>query len=91
MTREEHIEWCKKRAIEEMDYYNDPNKALISMMSDLRKHEKTNSNHNDSAVDTDQRRFKSGRALPNDKSRACAASYTGRVAVDAGITIAFNV
>lgn len=42
MTREEHIEWCKKRAIEEMDYYKDPSKGIISMMSDLRKHPETN-------------------------------------------------
>lgn len=42
MTREEHLKWCKERAIQEMDYYNDPNKAIISMMSDLRKHPETN-------------------------------------------------
>lgn len=43
MTREEHIEWCKKRAIEAMDYENDPKQAYISMASDLRKHPETNS------------------------------------------------
>lgn len=41
-TREEHIKWCKERAIEEMDFYHDPLKGLISMMSDLRKHPETN-------------------------------------------------
>lgn len=43
MTRKEHIEWCKKRAIQEMDFYKDPTKGIISMMSDLRKHPETNS------------------------------------------------
>lgn len=43
MTREEHLKWCKERAIAEMDYYKDPKKALVSMMSDLRKHPETNS------------------------------------------------
>lgn len=43
MTRIEHIAWCKKRAIEEMDFYNEPSKGIISMMSDLRKHPETNS------------------------------------------------
>jgi hypothetical protein len=42
MTREEHLKWSIKRAIEEMDYYHDPDKALVSMMSDLRKHPETN-------------------------------------------------
>ena len=42
MTRQEHIEWAKKRAIEEMDYYKDPTKAIVSMMSDLGKHQETN-------------------------------------------------
>lgn len=43
MTREEHLKWCKERAIQEMDYYKDPSKGIISMMSDLRKHPETNS------------------------------------------------
>lgn len=43
MTRQEHIKWCKERAIQEMDYYRDPSKGIISMMSDLRKHPETNS------------------------------------------------
>ena len=42
MTRGEWIACCKKRAIEEMDYYTDPKKGIISMMSDLKKHEETN-------------------------------------------------
>lgn len=42
MTREEHLKWCKERAIKEMDYYNEPSKGIISMMSDLRKHPETN-------------------------------------------------
>ena len=43
MTREEHIKWCKERAIQEMDFYKDPKKAIISMMSDIGKHPETNS------------------------------------------------
>lgn len=42
MTRIEYIDWCKQRAIEEMDFYKDPSKGIISMMSDLRKHTETN-------------------------------------------------
>lgn len=41
MTRQEHLASCKKNAIAEMDYYNDPTKGIISMMSDLRKHPET--------------------------------------------------
>jgi len=44
MTREEHIKWCKERAIAEMNYSGNSNDAIISMMSDLRKHPETNSN-----------------------------------------------
>jgi len=43
MNRTEHLAWCKERAIKEMDYYNDPSKGIISMMSDLRKHPETTS------------------------------------------------
>lgn len=42
MTREEHIKWCKERAIAAMDYYNDPSQGVVSIMSDLRKHPETN-------------------------------------------------
>lgn len=40
MTREEHMKWCKDRA---MDYVNrgDLQNAVLSMMSDLEKHEDT--------------------------------------------------
>jgi hypothetical protein len=46
MTRLEHIEWCKQRAIQEYDYYTGADKqrnGLTSMMSDLGKHPETNS------------------------------------------------
>lgn len=43
MTRDEHIAWCKRRAIEEMEYSKDPKQGVISMMSDIRKHPETNS------------------------------------------------
>lgn len=39
-TREEHLQWCKDRALE---YYNDGEllNAVTSMMSDLKKHPDT--------------------------------------------------
>jgi hypothetical protein len=37
MTRDEHIEWCKKRALEYFDAGDLPN-AFTSMVSDVRKH-----------------------------------------------------
>ena len=40
MTRDEHLSWCKKRALEYIDQ-GDPLNGLTSMMSDLRKHEET--------------------------------------------------
>jgi hypothetical protein len=47
MTREEHIKWCKQRAIEEFDYYPKFPEALrnglTSMMSDINKHPGTRS------------------------------------------------
>ena len=49
MNREEHLQWCKDRAIAEYDYYAkiDSSKAIrngvTSMMSDINKHEGTKS------------------------------------------------
>ncbi len=40
MTREEHLQWCKDRALEYVDQ-NDLNQAMASMVSDLGKHEET--------------------------------------------------
>lgn len=40
MTREEHLEWCKKRALEYVDS-GDCQGAYGSMASDLGKHEET--------------------------------------------------
>lgn len=39
-TREEHLKWCKQRALEYVDN-NDPNNAYASMCSDLTKHHET--------------------------------------------------
>lgn len=36
MTRDEHLAWAKKRALEYVD--RDPAGAMASMVSDLRKH-----------------------------------------------------
>lgn len=49
MTRQEHIQWCKERAIHEYDFYakTSPRDAIkngiTSMMSDINKHEETKS------------------------------------------------
>ena len=40
MDRQEHLQWCKARALEYEDQ-NDPNQAITSMISDLRKHPET--------------------------------------------------
>jgi hypothetical protein len=40
MTRDEHLEWCKKRALEYIDRGDGLN-GLTSMLSDLRKHDET--------------------------------------------------
>ena len=46
MTRDEHLKWCKERAIQEYDYYTGADKqrnGLTSMMSDISKHPETSS------------------------------------------------
>lgn len=40
MTRGEHIQWCKDRALEELNAGNTRD-AVISMLSDLGKHDET--------------------------------------------------
>jgi hypothetical protein len=40
MNRSEHLEWCKKRALEYCDR-GDAENALSSMLSDLEKHPET--------------------------------------------------
>lgn len=40
MTRKEHLEWCKQRAMEYVDA-GDLTNAITSMLSDLRKHPET--------------------------------------------------
>jgi hypothetical protein len=41
-TREEHLAWCKQRALEYIDR-GQVNEGLASMMSDMRKHPETES------------------------------------------------
>jgi hypothetical protein len=38
VTRDEHLEFAKKRALEYLDRDNNPQEAFTSMLSDLRKH-----------------------------------------------------
>ncbi len=40
MTRQEHVDWCKKRALVYIEN-GEMNDAWASMISDLRKHEET--------------------------------------------------
>lgn len=40
MTRQEHLQWCKDRALEYVDV-GDTDQAWASMVSDLGKHEET--------------------------------------------------
>ena len=40
MTRQEHLVWCKKRALEYVDT-GDLKQAVASMLSDLSKHDET--------------------------------------------------
>jgi len=40
MTRQQHLDWCKKRALEYLDK-GDVQEAVTSMMSDMQKHEET--------------------------------------------------
>lgn len=40
MTREEHLAWCKKRALEYIDR-GEINDGLTSMISDMSKHPET--------------------------------------------------
>ena len=40
MSRSEHLQWCKKRALEYVDNDDIP-QAVASMASDLSKHEET--------------------------------------------------
>jgi hypothetical protein len=49
MTREEHLKWCKDRAIQEYDFYikesisKATKNGITSMMSDINKHTETKS------------------------------------------------
>ena len=40
MDRQEHLQWCKGRALEYVEQ-NDPTQAIASMLSDLGKHPET--------------------------------------------------
>jgi len=40
MTRQEHLDWCKKRALEYVDR-GDLQQAVASMLSDMNKHDET--------------------------------------------------
>jgi hypothetical protein len=43
MTKEEHVHWCKQRAIEYLNR-GDVANAITSMLSDMRKHPETKMN-----------------------------------------------
>jgi hypothetical protein len=41
MTRDEHMKWCKERAIAEYDHNKQSREGITSMLSDLNMHEST--------------------------------------------------
>lgn len=41
MNRAEHLAWAKQRAIDEMEFYGEPQQGLTSLASDLLKHPET--------------------------------------------------
>ena len=49
MTRDEHLAWCKRRALEYLDR-SDVTNAVTSMLSDLEKHSETKNNNKYLAV-----------------------------------------
>lgn len=65
MERQEHLQWCKDRALEYVDQ-NDPSQAIASMLSDLRKHEDT-ANH--SAIELTGMLLLNGQLNTPDKVR----------------------
>lgn len=56
MTRQEHLQWCKKRALEYCDR-GDLQNAFASMASDLQKHPET---ENHSAIQLGMLQLMSG-------------------------------
>lgn len=65
MTRSEHIEWCKQRALEYVDM-DDMGQAWASMASDLGKHPET-ANH--SAIELGMMMLMAGHLSSQDKMR----------------------
>ncbi len=65
MTRAEHLEWCKKRALEYVDT-DDTSQAWASMASDMSKHPET-ANH--SALELGMMLLMGGHLSSPDKMR----------------------
>ena len=65
MTRQQHLEWCKQRALEYVDV-GDVNQAWTSMVSDLGKHEETK---NHSALELGMMLLMAGHLSTTDKMR----------------------
>jgi len=65
MTRTEHLEWCKSRALEYVDN-NDLNQAYASMVSDLRKHPET---ENHAAISLGMSLMMNGHLSSSEKMR----------------------
>lgn len=63
MTRNEHLEWCKQRALEYVDM-GDTAQAWASMASDLKKHPET-ANH--SALELGMMMLMAGHLSSSDK------------------------
>jgi len=65
MTRAEHLNWCKKRALEYVDL-GDTNQAYASMLSDMRKHKET---ENHAALELGVMMMMAGQLSSSDKMR----------------------
>ena len=65
MTRKEHLDWCKERALEYVDI-NDLGSAYTSMVSDISKHEDT---RNHEAINLGMMLMMSGGLSTSDKMR----------------------
>lgn len=66
MTRQEHLQWCKERALEYIELGDLPN-AFASMTSDLNKHEDTKGH---SGIMWGMKRLMAGALNTQDEMRA---------------------
>jgi len=66
MTRQEHMDYCKERALKELSHSGDLANALASMASDLEKHTETK---NHSAIQLGLMMLMAGQLKTSDEMR----------------------